>query len=401
MIFGRYLTSILLVLTSSLQFGFITNFSGNALGNMREDFDFQNVTDFEIDCYNNISNIAAAIGGLIFIFVILKVKRKIIITIVNLLNALYWFLFLLVDNEKFILAIVLRGLQGLNLGCYASIVPPYVNEYCHDCSYGFFGTMIQVAIGLAGIITNIFFFAMRWDIIVIINGIISVVFAGIIWLAVDLNTGYIPKRTYHEFIFQKKYVKPLISIILAMFFQQATGINIVCMNIPALMSSIGLRISPYLQSVIVSISGCLATFVIAFVMDTAGRKATWIISNVGLIIGLVFYSYALQVPSPNWVIPFGVFLYNLCFGFGLGPIPWFMCAEIITDSAKIDASGINTFINMGFSFAVSIVFPLLVDWIGEFGAMIFFAIMALFAIIFGIFLIPEPERYDDKAESLI
>ena len=60
----------------------------------------------------------------------------------------------------------------------------------------------------------------------------------------------------------------------------------------------------------------------------------WGISALGLTIALLIYTITLKADVPQWVGTLGVFLFFMFYGFGEGPITWFLSGELFPDSVR-------------------------------------------------------------------
>ena len=109
-----------------------------------------------------------------------------------------------------------------------------------------------------------------------------------------------------------------------MFVQQFCGINAILTNLSDIMDKTGLDIDGNYQAGIASCSQLIAVFVGAMIIDRIGRRITWIVSCSMIVVFLLIF--ALNVKF-NWstILPLiCIFLYQLGFGLGMGPIPWFI-----------------------------------------------------------------------------
>lgn len=194
-----------------------------------------------------------------------------------------------------------------------------------------------------------------------------------------------------ETLWQKKYMFGLFSGILMMLLQQFCGINAILTNLADLMDKSGLSMDGNYQGGIASCAQLIAVFVGALIIDKIGRRITWIISCSMIVVFL--FIFALNDKN-NWsnVLPLiCIFLYQLGFGLGMGPIPWFIIPEYFNDDVRSTATMIVVASNWIFAFVIIFVWPAMNKGIGMFWSLMFFMFVTIGAIVFGIFCIHEPK----------
>ena len=97
------------------------------------------------------------------------------------------------------------------------------------------------------------------------------------------------------------------------------------------------------------------------------------------------------------VLPFiCIFVYNFAFGLGFAPFPWFIVLEYFDQDVRETGNTICVVSNWIFAFIVVMVFPEMKESMTMFGAMLFFSIICLFAVFFGLFFIKEPEKENSE-----
>lgn len=386
----------------SLGFGFITNFGGDGLERMEIDWKDTFIPgehNLEIQLYNNAANVFAAVGAMVTIIILTHIKIRTAISFVSIYNGILWLLMLAASPARFWLVIFIRCLQGLALGFYATSTPMYVFELAPEDALGFLGCMNQVGIGFGGIIKDVLFAFVNWNIYAIVIAIITFIHAAMIWLVPVSKID--PKIVRFESVFQKKYVFKLFSGCMQMIFQQVTGINVICANLPQMLKNIGFDMDKNLRNAITSVAGMMGSIVAGFMMDPLGRVSVWNISCIGLAFGVILYAITLKIDAPNWIPSLAILIYMLFFGIGIGPIPWFIGSEMFPEQVKAMGCACITTTNMIFSFAVGFVFPILVDAITEFGAMMCFTVITLIAVVFGTFCVVELKSDDADNVTLI
>lgn len=165
------------------------------------------------------------------------------------------------------------------------------------------------------------------------------------------------------------------------------------------MSGAGLDIDPNYQAGIATLAQLIAAFISSIIIDKLGRKNVWCISSASAAVFLLIFALNEKF---NWskVLPLiMIFLYQLGFGLGLGPIAWFLVSEYFNDDSRSTATMICTIANWVFSFIIILAFPQMQSSMGLFGTLMLFFVVCVGSLFFGIFLIKEPEKIDLKSES--
>ena len=135
------------------------------------------------------------------------------------------------------------------------------------------------------------------------------------------------------------------------------------------------------------------------IIDKIGRRITMIISCCMIVVFLLIFALNVKYNWSNVLPLVCIFLYQLGFGLGMGPIPWFIIPEYFNDDVRSMATMIVTAANWIFSFLVIMVWTSMKSGMGMFGAFIFFLRISICAIIFSAFCIHEPKPQNNKEEQ--
>lgn len=206
----------------------------------------------------------------------------------------------------------------------------------------------------------------------------------------EITTPHISKRV-KETLWQKKYMLGLFSGILMMLLQQFCGINAILTNLADLMDKSGLKMNGNYQGGIASCSQLIAVFIGACIIDRIGRRTTWIISCSMIAVFMLIFALNDKFNWSNVLPLICIFLYQLGFGLGMGPIPWFIIPEYFIDDVRPQATMIVVASNWIFAFVVIFIWPIMNRGMGMFGSLLFFMFVSVAAIIFGIFCVHEPK----------
>ena len=178
-------------------------------------------------------------------------------------------------------------------------------------------------------------------------------------------------------------------------FQQITGINTVIYYAPTIIQSAGL---PSASSAILATAGIgvvntLMTIVAMLLIDRVGRRPLLLTGIAGMILslgvlGFVFRSGAQSAASVR-VAVITLMAYVAFFAISLGPIFWLLIAEIFPLKIRGQAEGTAASMNWISNLVVSITFLSLVELIGLAWAFWLYGLLAIAALAFCYYLVPE------------
>lgn len=136
------------------------------------------------------------------------------------------------------------------------------------------------------------------------------------------------------------------------------------------------------------------TMTSCFLVDRFGRKPLWNLSSIlmavfMLIVGLVFH-YNITGP----IVLIVVCLFAIPHALALGPLPWLMMSELYPTRLRAKAVAITTTVIWVAGFTGALVLPVIAEYseklIGSVGGLFWlYTIICIFALIFGIKLLPE------------
>lgn len=390
MICSRNFAYIMIILSFPLQFGFHLNFFTHGSSEIEAGWD-NKVSPFLLDVANRITNYLGAISSIAFIFINYKFKkRRILISIIYVVSGITWLIYMAVNEHNIWLSIVLRAFNGIFIGFFQSSHISYMMHFSQEKLFGFHTSLIEAAITFSISILNIMFYAIPWKIISIILSIQSFLFGGLIWLIPEFIV--IPKTYSRQYIHQSPYMKNCLVMVSIMAIQCFSGIGFMIDNCSRLLGDIGIEMNAYLQLALVNFISCLSALIGAFIVDAVGISSMWAFSSFGIAFSLIIYDITLKVFCPKWVGVFSVFLYFLFFGFGEGTIPWMLCGMIFPESLMVESSGINTFVNQFMGIWFGYFQNVLIKEFGEFGSVLFSAVVSFLGMWFGLFLIPNIKK---------
>lgn len=355
--------------------------------------------------YNSVSSLFA-IAGPFFITLLLKIfkaSRRKTVFVVALLGAIFWVANLLTKVNIWA-GIMVRAFLGIVMGAYSSISPMYLVEIAPEGASGFFGCMNQF-----GIVLGIVFFdfigpSLNYMELNYVGAAICGIQAIAIWFIPEspgantnesVETISITSLT-DEKLTDKKNLKGLLVGVALMLFQQFCGINAILTNLADIMNSSGLDLDGNYQAGIASLAQLVAVFIGGIIIDKLGRKIVWIVSNAIIVIFLLIFALN---EKKDWskILPLiCIFLYQLGFGLGMGPVPWFIIPEYF-DNPRIraQATSIVSASNWIFSFCVIFLWPQMKKGLGMFGSLLFYMCVTVVSLVFGLFFVSEPNHSDN------
>lgn len=400
MIFSSSFHHILIALLIAMQYPFETDFFGTALPLMQAGWKTDNVPSIQISAAQYGINCMTFFSSIISVFVYYKVKkRRLLISILFFFNAITNFCYLAVNEDTFWLAILLRLMNGIFLGFFHSIIVFYLYRFVTNIYYNFYGYLIQTVMFLGLVIIGLLFSFLHWTMVAIILAVQYILLAGLIWTLPEVLPP--PKSITHDYIYQKQHRYHLFVIFLLMLLQQFSGIGIIINNVPRLLAGVGLQLKSHLQSTLMNIIGFLTTLIGAFISVSVQNKHMWAISAFGLALSLGIYGITLKSDVDIWVGTLAVFLFFMFYGFGEGPITWFLSGELFPDSVRIESGALTILFNATLGLIFTFVNRKIEQILGEFGTIIYCMIMDMISMILGLVFIPTIKNNIYESDILI
>ncbi|XP_066993707.2 facilitated trehalose transporter Tret1 [Anabrus simplex] len=190
--------------------------------------------------------------------------------------------------------------------------------------------------------------------------------------------------------------KACIAVFGLMMFMQLSGIDAILFYTVDIFQEAGSSLSPVLSTVIAGIIQVVATYASSLLVDRFGRKpllmvscAVMAASHAMLAVHLTVREYGIDVSDFGWIPVLSVNLFLIAFAIGVGPIPWFMMAELLPLEAKRWGSGVAVCLNWTLSFVVTKWFDTLLDCMGSTFTYTLFSVICFIMVLFVGFLVPE------------
>ncbi|OHT09614.1 major facilitator superfamily transporter [Tritrichomonas foetus] len=364
--------------------------------------------------YNSVSSLFAITGPFLtsFLLKVTKGSRKKTVFIIAVLGTIFWLLNLLTKVHIWA-GIVIRAFLGVIMGAYSSIGPMYLVEIAPADASGFYGSLNQVGIVVGIVLYDFIGPSLTYMELDYVGAAITCLQAICIWFiaespAFEKNENDVQAKkssqkdeSEKESLWQRKYMFGLISGIIMMLLQQFSGINAILTNLADLMNESGLAIDGNYQAGIASVAQLVAVFIGGLLMDKLGRKIVWMVSCLIIVVFLLIFALNVKYDWSTVLPLVCIFLYQLGFGLGMGPIPWFIIPEYFNDAVRPLATTIVSASNWIFSFIIIFVWPAMRDGLGMFGSLLFFMCVTVGSIIFGGFAIHEPNHEEPSNDSSV
>ena len=191
-------------------------------------------------------------------------------------------------------------------------------------------------------------------------------------------------------------MRAIIIIFGLMIFRQWCGLNAVLAYTVDIFQAAGSALDPHLCTVIVGIIQFVSTFIPTFIVDCAGRRILLIISGAGMAVCLLamvirffLVNQGIEIKYIEWLPLIAVNLYIVASSVGVGPLPWFMMPELLSNEAKSWVSSSAVCLNWAMAFLVTKFFPIMMNDIGSETTYVTFFVICCVGTIFTVVYVPE------------
>lgn len=204
---------------------------------------------------------------------------------------------------------------------------------------------------------------------------------------------------------------PLFVAVGVMFFQQFIGINTVIYYSPKIffMAGFATTVSTIWASVGIGIVNALATIISIYYIDKLGRRKLYFLGMAGMVLSLIaltigFISINQMGNWGQWLILIFMFLYVAFFALSIGPLGWLIVSEVFPQKIRGLGSSIGSLSVWFFNSVVTFTFFKIINAFhfpgleivagneiveNPAGAFAFYCIIAILALLWGYFYIPE------------
>jgi MFS family permease len=204
----------------------------------------------------------------------------------------------------------------------------------------------------------------------------------------------IPKRL---FTLSPSPTKRAVNIVCCLtIFRQVSGINAVIFYTVDIFQEAGGVLSPFLATIIVGIAQVVATFISSLLVERTGRRVLLLFSSVTmavchLLLAVHFYfkQNGGDLRTFGWLPLLCVATFIVGFTIGFGSLPWVMMAELLPNESKSWASGLAASVNWIFGFAVTNLYGMMIENLGEMITFGLFGGMCILGTVIIAFIVPE------------
>lgn len=315
-----------------------------------------------------------------------------------------------------------RVIQGIGIGIISVLAPLYLGEISLIEHRGkvvsAYQLMMNFGIFSAYLINDLYFSSGNWQMMFII-GLIPVVLQFILIFFIPESPLWLFRKKEEKLalkISDQLQLPPVLEVTQSntlklgaktLFYifwigislsicQQFSGINAVIYYSPRIFYEAGFQtpLSAMIANTWLGATFFLACLLSVFLVDKIGRRRLLLISVLGMMISLSFFSLfsLLKVPFLSQVSIFLLVTYVVCFSIGIGPVVWVLLAEIYPDHMRDKSMAVSLTANWLSVFFVIWTFPYLLSWGKIHGVFGIYSFMNFVIFLFVLKYIPETKK---------
>ena len=190
-----------------------------------------------------------------------------------------------------------------------------------------------------------------------------------------------------ESVFNGRYNKPILYVVVLAIFNQLSGINAIMYYAPRIFEMTGLaKDTALLQAVSIGMTNMIFTLLAISVIDKFGRKKLLIVGSLGMVLflGLVAQAFYTQ-DFGGYAVMFYLVGFIAFFAFSQGAVIWVFMSEIFPNKVRSQGQTLGSFTHWIMAAIISWTFPVLVDS-SENGGFYSFLLFAVMMFAHGIFV---------------
>ncbi|XP_017077506.1 solute carrier family 2, facilitated glucose transporter member 6 [Drosophila eugracilis] len=203
------------------------------------------------------------------------------------------------------------------------------------------------------------------------------------------------KKPFWKSVKEPEVHKPLLILMSLFAFQQLTGIFVVIVFAVQISSEAGIQIDPFMCALFIGLARLVTTCPMGYILEMWGRRRAGIISTLGMAVCMFLLAghskieFLKAVPYLPVIAIVGFIVLSTL---GLYTLPFFMISELFPQRVRGPASGLTVAVGMFISFVVLKTYPDFKESVGMSNCFIFFGVMAVLALIFIYWALPETRR---------
>jgi sugar porter (SP) family MFS transporter len=189
-----------------------------------------------------------------------------------------------------------------------------------------------------------------------------------------------------ESVFNGRYNKPILYVVVLAMFNQLSGINAIMYYAPRIFEMTGLaKDTALLQAVSIGVTNMIFTLLAISVIDKFGRKTLLIVGSFGMVLflGLVARAFYLQ-DFGGYDVMFYLVGFIAFFAFSQGAVIWVFMSEIFPNKVRSQGQTLGSFTHWIMAAVISWTFPVLAE--SENGGFYSFLLFTFMMFVHGIFV---------------
>ncbi|GBN36923.1 Facilitated trehalose transporter Tret1 [Araneus ventricosus] len=395
---------------------------------------FQDITPDEITWIASLPQISGLVGNFLSGYITHKIGRK---TTLVFASSSYITSWLAVAYAPTISVIYIgRVTCGLSTGICCVAVPAYIVEIAPTEIRGFLSSGFQLAYSIGVFLIISVGTCLRWSWLAVVGACLTTCALCLIVVMPESPTWLMRESRTHEALKGLKFLKgknadlkkelqditenivetksskfsfkelldptfhkPALITACLVFFQQASGINVIMSYTVEIFASIGSAVTPNISSSVVAAVQVIGTLLGSILMDRSGRKRLYVISGTCMTVSifiLATYSYVLKfkVMSLNlhvygWIPLMTLIMFVFSFSLGVGPIPFVMAPELSPIRFRSAILAMASVLCSLFAFIATKLFEDMRTFFGLYGLFWTYSFFSFLSALFGYFILPE------------
>jgi sugar porter (SP) family MFS transporter len=189
-----------------------------------------------------------------------------------------------------------------------------------------------------------------------------------------------------ENVFNGRYNKPILYVVVLAMFNQLSGINAIMYYAPRIFEMTGLaKDTALLQAVSIGVTNMIFTLLAISVIDKFGRKTLLIVGSFGMVLflGLVARAFYTQ-DFGGYDVMFYLVGFIAFFAFSQGAVIWVFMSEIFPNKVRSQGQTLGSFTHWIMAAVISFTFPVLAE--SENGGFYSFLLFAFMMFVHGVFV---------------
>jgi len=197
---------------------------------------------------------------------------------------------------------------------------------------------------------------------------------------------------------KSKWIRPMLIIAISVaVFQQIVGINAVIYYAPSIFVEAGLEnTASTLGTLGIGIMNVLMTIVAILTVDKLGRRNLLKTGSIAMAVSLLALSFMLMAFDLSgglaWVTVILTAVYVMSFAFSWGAVTWVIIPELLPLKARGAGTGIAIMAMSAANLVVTLIFPVLLDYLGITWIFIIFAVFSILSFVFVTLFLPETKE---------